>query len=391
MEKTEVPEVAGLSIKEKAEVPEVASLEKAEQPDGETVVQFDQESHCNPEQLEYTKKLIALNGKVTVMVAGKPRMGKSTALNNLFGLSLTAAPGARSVTTVVLESTTSQNGVQVRYIDTPGLEAVDNVDSEKVMADMKLQIGQGDDSFTLLYCISAVNSFDQTDVKIIKNLTKLFGAGIWKRCVLVLTRCDTVRSDDFEAEAQVQKYKECLSSYVVTFKEILEKCKIQVPPTKLIFDCQDGADTYDAVVAVPVAKSTRVGREPSILPGFNIDGSLNWSDYVFLEVLKKAGKLSAISLIKLRYNLYAVAGSTAGGALVGAGSGAAVGGKLGAVLGLVAGPAGVAAGSLSGAAAGALTGAIVGSVGSFSISAIVSGLVAALQYRWKKDNERITI
>ena len=354
---------------------------------GETVVQFDQEGKCTPEQLEYMKKLIALNGKVTVMVAGKPRVGKSTALNNLFGLDLRAAPGARSVTTCVFVSTTSQNGVQVRYIDTPGLQAVDDVDSEKVLADMELKIGQGDDNFTLLYCISAVNSFDQTDVTIIKNLTKIFGAEIWKRCVLVLTRCDTLRSDEYEAEAQVEDYKECLSSYVEPFKMILEKCKIQLPPTKLIFDCQDGAATTDTIVVVPVAKSTRVGREPSILPGFNTDGSLNWSDYVFLEILKKAGKLSAISLIKFRYNLLAVAVSSAVGALAGAGGGAAVGGNIGGIVGLVGGPPGAVIGYGAGAAAGA----IVVTVGSFSISAVLSGLVAALQYRWKKDNERITI
>ena len=65
---------------------------------------------------------------------------------------------------------------------------------------MSEQIGQGVDNFTLLFCISLLNRVDDADAEIMKNLTDRFGPNIWKRSILVLTFCDTARSEDFKTE-----------------------------------------------------------------------------------------------------------------------------------------------------------------------------------------------
>ena len=144
-EKAEEPEEEKAE-KEKAEEPgkekaEESEKEKAEEPEREHVAKFDEVSNCNTMQLQYMKKLLENSGKVTVMVAGKPRTGKSTALNNLLGLKLPTDYGAKSVTQkVIVESTTSQHGVRVCGIDTPGLKALD-LGSKKILDDMSEQIG----------------------------------------------------------------------------------------------------------------------------------------------------------------------------------------------------------------------------------------------------------
>ena len=294
--------------------------DEPQKPGEDTLMQCGYERDFSPEQLLSVANLISRYGKVTVMVAGKPRMGKSTVFNNLFGLNLRAAPGASSVTTTVLDETISQNGVEVRYIDTPGVRAVD-VCSENVLQDISATIGRGDNSFTLLYCVSAYSGFTEDDVKIVNKLNKRFGANIWKRCILVLTNCDIIRSQNFDTEKEDDRYKICLKAFAGMFAEILKKSKINAPPVKVIFEVRgksdisagsdggagvgaspDGITMADTIVAVPVAKSKKAGKDPNILPGIKIAGNLNWSDFVFMEILKKSGKF-AISLLRFRYNL----------------------------------------------------------------------------------------
>ena len=324
------------------------SAENSEQPGGDSAASRDYE--CNPEQLKKVRDLISQYNKVTIMVAGKVRVGKSTALNNLFGLNLATGPGASSVTTDVLDETISHNGVQIRYIDVPGVQSV-GIDSKKILEDISSKIGEGDDHFTLLYCVSALTGFTQDDKMIVKKLNKRFGANIWNRCILVLTYCDTLRNEDFPEEKQDNDYRNCLMLYTETFKDILKKCSSREIPVELIFDCQDDVRTpgvsgvpdgivkCNTIVAVPVARTRDHGRKSNILPGFELLDSLDWSDYAFEEILKKSGKLSP-AVNQLRKKVH--------GILRAAGVGAAAG----AVAGLVGGPIITLAGVVGGAIAG---------------------------------------
>jgi len=99
----------------------------------------------------------------TIMVAGRPRSGKSTALNNTFDLNLAARASASSVTNVasITEVTkkiprekndlSSPLEVTVQVVDTPGLGSLD-IPKEDILKEMK-RIAQGID-FTLVYCFS---------------------------------------------------------------------------------------------------------------------------------------------------------------------------------------------------------------------------------------------
>ena len=291
------------------------------------------------EQLDLMKRIGPFTN-YTVMVAGQPRKGKSTALNNVLGLKLPARCGAESVTQIaIVESATSQEGVQVCGIDTPGLLATDDVNTGKVWEGMMEKIGQGVDKFTLLYCMSAFNKPDNEDaLKIMKGLTERFGADIWKRCVLVLTFCDTVRSENYQAQYQDEAYKAYLRACVEVFKEALRKCTSDTIPVNLILDCQAASPdkkgmtvveaTPDTIVAVPVARSRKHGRNPNILPGFYIGGNIDWTEYAFVEMARKSGKFSMPEKSKHQNALGRVAGTA-----VGAGIGAFAGGPVGAVIG----------------------------------------------------------
>ena len=357
--------------KEKAEEPET---EKAEEPEEEYVINFDEVKNCNPMQLDFMQKVVAVN-TFAVMVAGKSRRGKSTALNNLLGLKLPTGCGVKSVTqTVTVESTTSQHGVRVCGIDTPGIQAID-LGSKKVWKDMSGVIGQGVDKFTLLYCISACDKVDNNDDReVMKGLTDRFGADIWKRCILVLTFCDTARNENYETEDKDEAYKAHLRDCVEVFRGILGEFVSNVPPVKLILDCEvvkspdndkmtEVKTTPDTIVAVPVARSREDGRKLNILPGFNIGGNIDWTEYAFYEVVKKSGRFSMPEIIefKSKYNL-STAAKVAGATVAGGGGGAAVGAGIGALIGLVGGPPGV----VLGAGIGAVAGVTVGAVGTFA-------------------------
>ena len=294
-------------------------------------------------QQDFMEKILSIQNKYTFMVAGQPRKGKSTALNNLLGLKLAARCGAQSVTQVVVESTTSPNGVQVCAIDTPGLRAVDDVDSKKVLQDMSKVIGQRTDSFILLYCMSVRSGDSMDDHEIMKCLNKNFGENIWKRCILVLTFCDSERNENYKTEDQDEAYKTHLRDCVDVFKDALGKSTSAAISVKLILDCQGAKEPNkmteieaapDTIVAVPVAKTREDGRKPNILPGFNIGDKIDWIEYAFFEIVKKSGRYSKteITALKSKYGLLGAV-VVGGGAAIGAGVGAVIGGPLGAVIG----------------------------------------------------------
>jgi len=146
------------------------------------------------ETIIYSKEVKTLNPKVaTIMAAGKVSNGKSTALNNIFGLNLAAGASASSVTSVVsitevtkkiLGGVSTPLEVTLQVIDTPGLGAVD-IRKDKILKEMK-KVTKGV-SFTLVYCFSVAPNtiLTETDQTIITNLHRAFGKEVWSKCVLL--------------------------------------------------------------------------------------------------------------------------------------------------------------------------------------------------------------
>ena len=157
----------------------------------------------------------------TVMVAGRPRNGKSTALNNIFGLNLVAKISASSVTSVVQvfevtkkipkkqDDTSPQEEVTMQVIDTPGLGALD-ISKDEILKDMKT-VSKGV-NFTLLYCfsVSPNTSLTEIDKTIVANLHQALGGEVWSKCVLLFTFSDHAY---LEFEDSPDEYKHHISSH----------------------------------------------------------------------------------------------------------------------------------------------------------------------------------
>ena len=318
--------------------------------------------------------------RATIMVAGRARNGKSTALNNVFGLDLVAKASAKSVTQVV--STTEvtkkisineleEEEVTLQVIDTPGLGATD-IKKEDIVKDMK-KITQGVD-YTLMYCFSVSPNtiILETDKAIVKNLYLSLGKDVWNKCVLLFTFSDHAY---LEFEDSKEEYIEHIKSHAREFEKLLQSIRSDAPSVKTIFDYEspeklEQEENPSGIIAIPVNKKAKNSK--SILPGMLKRGQ-DWTDVVFIELMKKTAEEDRVPFFYFRYpNLFLGAGATGAGAAIGAGTGA--------IVGVLGGPLGVAAG----AGIGALLGVAGAGVAGFTIKGVVS-LVSWIK---KKNSEK---
>ena len=271
----------------------------------------------------------------TIMVAGKPRKGKSQALNNIFGVKWKSRMTVNSVTLKVTKEIVTKRGQKLRVIDTPGLAAVD-IDKNEVVEEMKRAV-KGID-YTLIYCqsVSPSTALDLSDIHILKRLTSSLGKDVWKKCVILLTFSDTARNEKFPSDKDIKDYKEYLKDYLKHFYDLLKMCGADIPGVKLVFDYKDQKareeQIMDEIVAVPVGLFP---RDKSIVPGI-LEENEYWTDLAFIELLKKTPKERRESFFAFRY--YAIGAGIAAGAAAGAAAGllwglfgAAVGAIIGAI------------------------------------------------------------
>ena len=287
----------------------------------------------------------------TIMVAGKPRSGKSTALNNIFGLNLEAKASAKSVTKVVtVEEVNKSIGnakgkekekVTLRIIDTPGLGDI-KIPIGTILDDLQ-NVLSGED-YTLIYCVSvAINTvLDSNDKIIVQNLHTTLGKEVWNKCVLLLTFSDYAR-----LELDKDKYIEHIKSHAHEFQELLKSIDPDLPNIKTVFECNtkenvDRGETPHEIIAIPVNKKPK--KSEKILPGMLKENQL-WTDIAFLELMKRTSEENREPFVLIRYADYVW-------------DGANYGAQVGAIVGLLGGPIGVTAGALLGAVLGGTTGGI---------------------------------
>ena len=230
-------------------------------------------------------------GIPTVMVAGRPRNGKSTALNNIFDLNLVARPSASSVTRAlnINEVTkklflktddTSPQEVIMQVVDTPGLGDQDVLDEMKT-------ITKGI-NFILLYCfsVSPSNSLTEMDKTIITNLQHAFGREVWSKCVLLFTFSDQAC---LEFEDSPDEYIRHINDHAQKFDELLKDISGKKGCVKSIFEYKSQnalseEETPSNIIAIPVKK--KVAQSKDILPGM-IESWQDWTDVVFIELMKR--------------------------------------------------------------------------------------------------------
>ena len=199
--------------------------------------------------------------RLVLVTAGKAGMGKSTLINNLLGLkgekAAEAKLSARSVTKVVNHYEKKIHGINVRIVDTPGLEALDlsSEQEQQALATLsELTNGQPD---LLLYCITLVGRFQKDDLHIVQKLTKTFGSEIWSHAILVLTYGDTALKD----HGDEKKNGELLEGFTEEFEKALKKAGVSDVPVKHILSTQGiGPDKFEEALERPEVVGVPVGR-----------------------------------------------------------------------------------------------------------------------------------
>ena len=307
--------------------------------------------------------------EICIVVAGKPGNGKSTALNNIFGLNFPAKISSRSVTTKITIRKVTKNNSNLIIIDTPGLGALD-IDKEAITIAMVEALNGID--YTLLYCLSVGpgNRLTEMDKTILHNLHATLGKEVWDKCVILFTFSDTARREDFNSANQAPEYKEYLKDVADEFYQVLQTCSSDVPTVKSIFEYEGTPDISNRtegekeIIAIPVGKNVDRENEPEILPDI-IEPADDWTDLVFVELMRKTKPRQRRAFVLFKYGAAMASGlatSTAVGAAVGAGVGAAAG--------LLAGPVGMLAAGAMGAGVGAGVGVLIG----VSITSIVAAI-----------------
>ena len=312
-----------------------------------------------------------------IMVAGKPRNGKSRALNNIFEVDFESATSPGSVTQSVLAKHVEKDGKKMIVIDTPGLGALDmDRDTSTLVQEMKEAV-EGLD-YVLLYCLSVSpnSSLTLVDQTIIKCLHESLGMEAWKKCVILLTFSDIARLMDYRTDSKVEEFKVFLKNHAARFQELIQSCIDEESSSshsekepfeiKTIFEITSGSsekletekDIGNSekekeseeekkakgvqIVAIPVGRD--IPADPCLLPGI-LKEKENWTDAVFLQLMEKVTEEKRAEYVQFKY-----AGEI-GGLLAGLGTGAGTGAGVG---GLVAGPPGALVGAIAGAVVGGI-------------------------------------
>ena len=275
----------------------------------------------------------------TIMVAGRARNGKSTALNNIFDLHLVAKTAAKSVTKVISVNEVTKKvpipgkgnvveTITMQVIDTPGLGALD-IPKEDIMKEMK-KITSGKE-YTLLYCYSVApnTALTETDKAIIFNLHLALGKEIWKKCVLLFTFSDYAA---FEFDDDTDSYIDHIKNHATEFQKLLKDITGEDHEVKSIFDYESLEDLEkeekpSGIIAIPVRKTTKKSKQVLL---DMIKADQDWTDIAFLELMKRTDESQREPFILFKYPMVVLTSSaTAAGAVTGAVVGGLVGGRTG--------------------------------------------------------------
>ena len=226
-----------------------------------------------------------------VVVVGKPKSGKTTALNNIFHLKLKSCASPHPTTQLASKKyrVKRRNGRDIIIFDTRSLNQFKFKNSDTIK-DWDLYLGEVD--FTLLYCLSVApnSTITEEDRSIIDKIHWLFGYGVWNKCVLLLTFSDTAKRELFNSAEDTEAYKKHLQAHAEAFHSLLMDCGAVVWKSRLIFDYCSQEHLEKIVirnlVAVPVGKHDNC---VDIIPGLSSEGR-QWSDYAFHEIQKKSCK-----------------------------------------------------------------------------------------------------
>ena len=293
---------------------------------------------------------------ITVLVTGRETAGKSSILSGIIGFNVNENEEQKRQREI--------NGIKVTIWNSPG-----NSDSQKEsLQQMKREGAQGD---LIIYCIKLVETRfvqgkDNPDVRIMKNLTELFGEESWKSTIIALTYANTLEAFKVDWESLAPHEKEA------RFQQEIKRWKQQITKV-LIEDVQIPPHIAQAIRIVPAGHH----RKPHVI------GSQYWLSSLWFQCvstihspevrlalatinmmrIKTENEVQEDDFLKLPQDQPIVLTNSSPnvfktGVVKGVAGGAVGGGLLG-MIGLVAGPVALAVSVPLGAAVGALLGGTV--------------------------------
>ena len=278
-----------------------------------------------------------------VVVLGKIGSGKSTALNNIYGLNLTTKSSPRPVTTEISEHLVQSGGDgDVKVIDTPGLGGVTR-STESIVSELADKLEDKD--YTMVYCLPVKTSdtLTETDRSIVKATDYHLGRRVWDKCVLLLTFSDKAKSDPIHCNDNTA-YINFLEGHVNAFYNMLKQVKIELPVIQSVFGQryrnQQQLVSNGQIVAIPVAKSLET---TDIAPGAHFRGQ-NWAEEALLEINETSSLKKRKEHYRWKFMVRKNPLRSATGTLLGAG--------VGALIGAFTSPWGIVLGAFIGAALG---------------------------------------
>ena len=260
--------------------------------------------------------MASASNKICIITAGRPGHGKSTALNNIFGLDLPAETSAIGVTKELnAKNYIVKGGAEIEVIDTPGFGDL-HIPQEDVVTDMKTHLEKRD--YTLVYCINVGpgNRFTKKDVGTMELLQKALGKEVWSNCVILFTFSDYAR----EELGNTKEYAGYLEEFTISFQDVLTSLEVKDITVKSILACEgtqvclpgknkayayDRSEKENELIAIPVGgtKSVKEDILPNIIPK-----KKDWTYLTFIEILRVTKKEKIHSLLAMLYGK--IVGST---------------------------------------------------------------------------------
>ena len=213
---------------------------------------------------------------VTIVLAGKSGVGKSTLFQTLLGLKTEISFSAKRGTAE--HYTLNKNNVRINIIDTSCL-----VDADVKSTSKKYDL--------LVYCVivSPGSRFRDANPDVMRRLQKMYGREIWKHSVFVFTFSNVAweRSRKGHSEEKgTENYKQYIEEYVRAVEEELTKLQVKDLSIESIFSrAPDHTPNPNTILVIPAGYKS----EDQILPGVTLQqDSTSWMDEIYIEMMKKS-------------------------------------------------------------------------------------------------------